>query len=261
MSRRTVDLDFLALQRDGYAVLPGLVRAGELDRFERDIAALGTTLARRRGVDAGMREPIVAVLEAAGAHRAMLFEHIKHLYVLERLSGEIAAALEDAGLFRTIGVPAAWPTLRADLPGERTYTFPLHQDYATTRCATAWRLWVPLRAVDEHHGSMAVVAGSHRGAPYAYVTENTSYPHVAAEEIARRGLRLTNLALPAGDGVIFDPNLVHGSIPNQSQRTKWVLLMHVQDLATFVDPDDADDPLQQFLELTRRQRAAQAKAR
>ena len=260
MTDRIARLDLAALDRDGFAVLPGLVRAGELDRFEREIATLGTALAQRRGIDAGTQEPIAAVLTAAGPHRAMLFDYIKHLYVLERAAAEISAALDAAGLLQGMAVPAAWPTLRADLPGERTYTFPLHQDYTTTRCATAWRLWVPLRAVDDHHGSMAVVTGSHRGGPYPYITENTAYPHVTADEIARRGLQATNLALPAGDGVIFDPRLVHGSIPNQSQRTKWVLLMQVQDLVTFADPDDPQDPMQQFLDLARRLRAAQSKA-
>ena len=261
MNARIDSLELEELDATGYVVLPGLVQPHELERFERDIGVLGESLAQRRKIAVDPAEAIAEVLRRAGPGRAMLFDHIKHLFVLERLASEIAQALEDCGFFHhsRIRVPIAWPTLRADLPGERTYTFPLHQDYNTTRCTTAWRLWVPLRAVDPHHGSMVVVPGSHRQGPWRYVTENTSYPHVDPAEIACSKLETVDLALPAGHGVLFDPRLVHGSIPNGSDRTKWVLLLHLQDMATFVDPDDPADPLQQFLELTRRQRAAQAK--
>jgi ectoine hydroxylase-related dioxygenase (phytanoyl-CoA dioxygenase family) len=72
--------------------------------------------------------------------------------------------------------------------------------------------------------------------------------------LTRRGLKTETLELPAGDGVLFNPWLVHGSVPNRSQRTKWVLLLHVQDLATFVNPDEPRDPVYAFLGLTERAR-------
>jgi ectoine hydroxylase-related dioxygenase (phytanoyl-CoA dioxygenase family) len=259
MNARISSLDFGELDRAGYLVLPCLVRRDELEQFERHLAAAGDALSRRRGLTPASPEPIADVLQAAGRHRALLFDHLKHLHVLTRLASDVAQALEDAGLFRHSGVqvPIVWSTLRADLPGERTYMFPLHQDYATTRCATAWRLWVPLRDVDRHHGTMAVAAASHHGGPYRYVTDNTDYPHIAAEELAARDYPLTELVLPAGDSVLFNPHLVHASVPNLSRRTKWVWLLHLQDLATFVNPDDPRDPLCAFLQLTETLRAAQ----
>ena len=38
-------------------------------------------------------------------------------------------------------------------------------------------------------------------------------------------------------GVVPGGRLAHASVPNRSLRTKWVLLLHVQDLAAFVNPD------------------------
>ncbi|MEX0807183.1 MAG: phytanoyl-CoA dioxygenase family protein [Dongiaceae bacterium] len=245
-------LDFVGLDRDGFAILPGLVAADDLARFEHDIALLGARFARRGGVDPGGDEPLTAALRAAGRHRSMMFDHIKRLYVIERLVGDIGRQLEALGLFRhaAIEVPLLWPTLRADLPGEDIYSFPLHQDYATTRCRTAWRLWVPLRDVDEHFGTMQVAVGSHGGGPYHYITENTDYPHIDDAEVARLGFELRSFALPAGDAVLFDPRLIHGSVTNRSARTKYVMLLHLQDMANFVDPGDPDDPLQPFLALS-----------
>jgi ectoine hydroxylase-related dioxygenase (phytanoyl-CoA dioxygenase family) len=243
------NLDLDQLDRDGFVVLPDVVRPQELAHFERDIAVVGERLAAQRGVERRSDEPIADVLQAAGRRRSMLFDHIKRLFVLERVAVEIGIALEETGLFRRMEAPIVWPTLRADLPGELTYMFPLHQDFATTRCRTAWRLWIPLRAVDRHHGTMEVAPGSHRMGRFPYVAHET-IPAIERCEIERRGLNTQILELPAGSAVIFNPWIVHGSMPNRSQRTKWVLLLQVQDLATFVNPDDPNDPLCQFLELT-----------
>jgi len=188
----------------------------------------------------------------------MLFDHVKKLFCLAQLSMEIATALEQVGFFDRGGmaVPIVWPTLRGDLPGEGTYELPLHQDYATTRCRTAWRMWIPLRDVDGRHGTMEVVPGSHKRGPYRYSNGSVATPSIDRIELAQLGLAPQSLELTAGDGVIFNPWLVHGSVPNRSDRTKWVLLLHIQDLTTFVNPDEPADPLRSFLELTERGRAA-----
>jgi ectoine hydroxylase-related dioxygenase (phytanoyl-CoA dioxygenase family) len=250
-------LDFDRLERDGFVIVPGLVLPEELATFEREIALVGEQLATQRGIERRSGEAIADVLVAAGRHRPMLFDHVKRLFCLARLSVEIGTLLEQAGLFRQAGiaVPIVWPTLRADLPGEGTYELPLHQDYATTRCRMAWRMWIPLRGVDRHHGTMEVISGSHRGAPYPYVQEARGSPSIEPRTLAERGLSAQSLDLSAGDGLIFSPWLVHGSVPNRSARTKWVLLLHVQDLTTFVNPDEPADPVYQFLELTERGRA------
>ena len=259
MSARIIQLDFDSLERDGFAVLTGLVNAQELANFEHEIALVGERLATQRRIERHSDEAIADVLREAGRHRAMLFDHVKRLFSVARLSVAIGTALEQAGLFRraSISVPIVWPTLRADLPGEGTYELPLHQDYATTRCRTAWRMWIPLRDVDVRHGTMEIVPGSHKKGPYPY----SASVAIERRELEQRGLVAQSLELRAGDGVLFSPWLVHGSVPNRSQRTKWVLLLHVQDLAAFVNPDEPGDPLRSFLELTERGHMASVPAR
>jgi hypothetical protein len=262
MTAQIEPVDFNRLATDGFAVLRTLVTAEERARFESDIACIGEALAAQWKVERRTDEAIADVLTAAGPHRAMLFDHIKRLHSLNRLSVRIAEALEDAGLFRHAGikVPIVWPTLRADLPGEATYELPLHQDYATTRCRTAWRAWIPFRAVDPHHGSMEVSPGSHIRRFQYVVDQPGVLPFIDRRELAESGLALRTLELPAGDGVLFNPWLVHGSVANRSNRIKWVLLLHIQDIAAFVNPADPADPVFPFLELTKRNRAARPAA-
>jgi ectoine hydroxylase-related dioxygenase (phytanoyl-CoA dioxygenase family) len=258
MTGRIAHLDFDRLEQDGFAVLENLVHAQELSTFEHDIALVGERLAAQRNIERRSSEAIADVLRAAGPHRAMLFDHVKRLFSVARSSVEIGLALEQAGLFQHSGisVPIVWPTLRADLPGEGTYELPLHQDYATTRCRTAWRMWIPLRDVDRQRGTMEVVPGSHKKGPYTYSGEGSAALSIDRCELAQRGLVAQSLELPAGAGVLFSPWLVHGSVPNRSPRTKWVLLLHVQDLAAFVNPDEPNDPVYPFLELSERGRAS-----
>lgn len=256
-------IDFAQLDHDGYVLLPGLIGESDLTEFERTVDLAGRRLASARGIDVDSQEPLTAVIKAAGRNRTALFDHVKKLWVLERLTGEIGRWLEAEGLFShsKIEVPVFWPTLKADLPGETAYSFPLHQDYATTRSLTAWRLWIPLRPANAERGSMKVAVGSHRRGPFHYVTENTSYPHVAESELARLGLETVTLDVAAGTGVLFDPRIIHGSVPNRSDVTKYVLLLHLQDLATFPNPDDPDEPMRQFLDLTAIKTEAERKNR
>jgi ectoine hydroxylase-related dioxygenase (phytanoyl-CoA dioxygenase family) len=51
------------------------------------------------------------------------------------------------------------------------------------------------------------------------------------------------LTVSAGDGVLFSPFLVHGSVANRSDRVKLVMLVQIQDLSTMFDPDDASDEI------------------
>jgi hypothetical protein len=252
-------LDFEQLERDGFAVLRALVTPEERANFEADIARVADALAAQWNVERRTDETIADVLTAAGPHRTMLFDHIKRLHSVSRLSVRIAETLENAGLFRRsdIKVPIVWPSLRADLPGETSYELPLHQDYATTRCRTAWRAWIPFRDVDHHHGSMEISPGSHVR-KFEYVVDQPGVlPFIHRRELKECGLTLRTLELSAGDGVLFNPWIVHGSIANRSNRVKWVLLLHIQDLAAFVNPSDPADPVFPFLELTKRNRAVQ----
>jgi ectoine hydroxylase len=245
-------IDFAALDRDGYVVLPGLISAADLAEFERCIETAGRRLASARGLEVGGGEPLSAVIKAAGKHRSALFDHVKRLWIVERLTGEIGRWLEAQGLFAhsRIEVPVLWPTLRADLPGESNYTFPPHQDYVTTRSQIAWRLWINLRDANRERGTIQLAPGSHRKGPYNYVTANTDYPHVDADELARHGLEMVAIDAAAGSCVLFDPRVVHGSVANRSSITKYVMLLHLQDLASYPDPSNPDDPMRQFLDLS-----------
>ena len=117
----------------------------------------------------------------------------------------------------------------------------MHQDYGTMRSHKAWRMWIPLRAVNEEYGTMKIVLGSHKLGVVPHDLSDPNYPVV--NEYVYQGLPTHTLDLPAGSGVIFNPLTLHTSIPNRSNRMKYILLIQIQDHSAMVDPDDADDDM------------------
>lgn len=97
-----------------------------------------------------------------------------------------------------------------------------HQDWTYTdeREHRAVLAWIPLVDVDEGSGAMRVVPGSHRwvdgirpgGAPL---------PTDAFQD--RFAERATTVVMRAGQALVYDPALVHGSWPNRVERDRPVL--------------------------------------
>lgn len=254
MSTAAIDTD--SLEARGYIVLRSAVEARLLAEFEATIDALARAQVARTEITPTAAEPLIDLLRIGGEYRKMLFGLLRNLYVLHKMTAAIGERLDAAGFFRwsLMAAPLYWPTLRADLPGEQTYLLDMHQDVKSTRCHTAWRMWVPLRPVDERRGTMKLVPESHALGPLPHdLTDPASY---FVPERHYRGLPVETLSLPAGSAVLMNPLIVHGSVPSQSARMKYVLLIQIQDLATMVDPRDADEPLTQGLHLARLRDAA-----
>ena len=257
MTRLSIDLDELIGR--GYTVIPDVVDENSLTEFESTIELLGRAQAETRQIATRAKEPLIELLSVGGQYRQTLFGLLKNLHIVQKISHVIGERLEDTGFFRwaSLKVPLVWPTLRADLPCEETYMLPMHQDFGSTRCHTAWRLWIPLRRVDEHFGSMRVVARSHTRGILPHDMSDPRHPCVPHTHYSDLPVEL--LRLPAGHAVLFHPLVLHESVANCSDRIKFVLLLHIQDLATMVDPEDPNDELSSFLRLTNEREAARRK--
>ncbi len=256
----TSDLDFEALQSRGFLVLPNLVPQAHLDRFEHEIAVLSEGECRRLGTSpAGDVEPFIHLHRQGGEYWSLLYELLERMFVLNQIATDIGRFLEETEFLRREGieVPLVWPDIRADPPHDSSRLLRIHQDFASTRCHRAWRLWVPLRPADEHYGTMRVFAGTHRLGLLPHRVDDPRYPTVDAEHW--QDAPQETMVLPAGHGVLFHPLLLHESVPNRSNRMKFTLLVQVQDLASVCHPHDPDDPLSEFVSLTAVRRDARAR--
>jgi hypothetical protein len=235
-------VDFEALSCDGFVVLRGIVPEALCARFEADLEVIGRAGLRRRGLPQRAEDAIADLLRVGGAYRQALFANFKHLRVVQDMGHEVVGTLDAGGVLDWLGYEAlvAYPTVRADVPDEERYLLPMHQDYATP-CRRAFRVWATLRPADAGRGSLLVVPGSHKGGLIAHDTSDPARPFVPESAYDRSRTRL--LELDAGDGILFDPLLVHGSVAATNGRMKYNLLVNLWDLTTLADPDDPEDPV------------------
>ena len=251
MRHAPVKVDYESLLRNGFARLESLLPKNLLDEFERVVSHLGETGLRRKGLKPSDGEALSDLLKIGGEYRKRLFLNLKNLRIVHQMGMMVSDRLEASGFLEwaKLDVPVAYPTLRADPPYESKYLLPFHQDYAT-QCRRAWRVWVPLRAANREAGTMLVLPGTHSLGFVEHDTSDPARPVVPESIVAEHESTLIDLS--AGDGIIFNPLLIHASVPATMNRMKYVLLVQIQDLSTLADEDDLDDPLPARLAMTKR---------
>jgi hypothetical protein len=238
-----LDVDTTRLERDGFARLGKVVSQEELDLFEAEIAAFSQAQIAKLGLRPTAAEGFIDVFRRGGAYTERIYKLLERLWALERMSTRIGQELEAAGFLRwaDIRVPLIWPNIRADLPNDSKGLLPVHQDFRSMQCTRAWRLWIALRPANEYLGTMAIYPGTHRGGVIYHNVTDRSKPVIDPAEYA--GVEPVVLDLPAGEGALINPLCLHASVPNRSDRTKFTLLVQVQDYAAVIDPDDETDDL------------------
>jgi ectoine hydroxylase-related dioxygenase (phytanoyl-CoA dioxygenase family) len=83
---------------------------------------------------------------------------------------------------------------------------------------------------------MLVYPGTHKGGPREHNLENPLKPYVESKHYA--GTTGVILKVDKGDGVMMSPLLLHASVPNRSQRTKFTLMVQIQDYNSVLHPND-----------------------
>jgi phytanoyl-CoA dioxygenase PhyH len=224
------------LDERGFTELPSLASEQDLTEFEATIDEFCRAQLKERGITASRQDPFIDVMLADPTYRKYLFPLLPRFHVVQRISAEVGRLLTESGFLKrkNFRAPFIWPYIRADLPDEEEYLLSYHQDINSSLSTKAWRIWLPLRRVDRHHGSMELIVGSHKHGRRAHVggrmpqaiidpSQTPEHLHVCIEA-------------PAGTGVLFYPDVLHRSVINRSSAVKFVLLIQVQDAAELRGP-------------------------
>ena len=229
-------VDERALDEHGFTVLHGLVTAAGLAEFEHVVGEFCDAEIGRRAIRRQHADPFADVMLADEEYRRYLFPLLRRFYIVERISAEIGLRFAESGFLTRRGyrAPLIWPYFRADLPHESAYQLSFHQDVISTESSRAWRIWLPMRDVDRHYGSMELVAGSHKRGWFDHSHDESH--QVAIDEASIPDDRRVCIEVAAGDAVLFHPCIVHRSVPNLSNRVKFVILVQIQDGAELLGP-------------------------
>ena len=142
-----------------------------------------------------------------------------------RESGLAELALSAVGRDATLVFHAGF--LKSSGGGAAT---PFHQDCAFWRYdyPGAVSMWLALDDTDEENGCMALCPGSHVRPllPHRLHQADWVQPGI---DLAAHGLVARPMPMAAGDVLIWDRKMVHGSAANSSQRPRWGVVMVVAD--------------------------------
>jgi hypothetical protein len=257
MSVSHVDIDFKGLEADGYTIVRGLVRLDEIREFEATIERLVQSQLSSLDIAPRHADQFIDVFKVGGRYTDRLYKLMERLFILQRIGVRLGDLLQSSGFYEwaEIDVPLVWPDIRADIPGDNGRLLPVHQDFKSTQCERAWRLWIPLRPSNAETGTMCLYTGTHKLGVVEHNTDNPHQPFV--DEKYYRNAVPEVLDLPAGDAVIMNPLILHASVPNRSHRTKFTLMMQVQDLAAMINPDDTQNRYTMFSKIAAAREASE----
>jgi hypothetical protein len=257
MSASHGEIDFKSLDTDGYTIVHGMVRPDEIQEFEATIERLVCSQLSSLDIAPSHADQFIDVFKVGGQYTDRLYKLMERLFILQRIGVRLGNLLETSGFYEwaKIEVPLVWPDIRADIPGDSDRLLPVHQDFKSTLCERAWRLWIPLRPSNAETGTMCLYTGTHKLGVVEHNTDTPRRPFV--EEKYYRNAVPAVLDLPAGDAVIMNPLILHASVPNRSQRTKFTLMMQVQDLAAMIHPDDKQNRFTTFTKIAASRAAAE----
>ncbi|MAS37407.1 MAG: hypothetical protein CL610_25635 [Anaerolineaceae bacterium] len=112
---------------------------------------------------------------------------------------------------------------------------PWHQDHAYFNLPLDSRIvgvWIPLASVTPENGCMHLLAGAHRAGPHIHFKRRDW--QICDTDIF--GQTCTAVPMAAGDVLLFDAKLPHGTPTNQSHQQRWAVQFHyVSQAVTEVD--------------------------
>lgn len=193
-----------AIQRDGYVVVDDFLAAEQVQRLH------------------DLLDPSIG-----DDHEGLVFSNM--------ITDPEARARVERGIGEVVGPPLlglldryrlAASLFVLKLPGDAGRRI-WHADPALVdeRRFTSISAWCPLTDVDEHNGAFTVIEGSHQEIPIVrggVEIQGLLFPS-EDEVTARCGGTRRPLRMRAGQALLYEHRLAHGSPPNQGDRRRWAV--------------------------------------
>lgn len=232
-----MDEDRQFFEDNGYVVLRDFWQDGELDALQEQLDELGRLI-----VSESFSSVDRSSYEMTAEQQSLLYDRLKYLPALSCMSGSAAVRR----MSRAFGLkhPSLMGccNMRLDKPHDARHLFDWHQDSVyLLGSVNAITVWVPLQDVDLHHGTIQVIAGSHRGGlvPFKRISDKVIAPYVT---MLQRDISMAEtvfeepvtIEAKRGDIVVFKQMLLHRSTANISDQIRWTAQLRITDLS---DPD------------------------
>lgn len=226
----------MTYETDGFKVVEGLIADDLLLDFGIAFDSLVRHKLRGRKHTAPLIDGIRALDELDHDHVHQIHETLRHSSALGRILYDDEVLREVAALLATPMVYLLQHTCRIDPPGDTRVAYGWHQQswYSVYRAAEV-QLWAPVvRRNTREMGTMSIIPGSHRSGQIQHVVrprEGGADEMIVPDEQVDRSAEMF-VEIAPGDAILFHPDLLHRSNPNQSEFYRYSIV------CTYVDPFD-----------------------
>lgn len=117
-----------------------------------------------------------------------------------------------------------YPQIRID-DNKNSFLLPMHQEIFGQMSKNLLTMWCPLTNVSKFNGTLNLIPGSHKNGKLKhqfYTIKGRKYHGIQKEFLENK--KIVSLKLKAGDAVLFDPYLIHGSGKNNSNKIRWTFV-------------------------------------
>jgi len=185
----------------------------ELRTFMRDQAAKMGRVAAGDHLD----DLIRGVMVPGTPERSFVYDSARCLASIRHLEAraEIQSMLRELG----IELPVCFeiPSVRFDFPEESEFLTKAHQDVRSIRSGRCITIWIPLRRVDAHHGTVSLYPKTHRLGLLEFSVGSEENLKVDDAYIEHEAVPIE---ADPGDVVFMNSFVIHKSHPNSSNRIK-----------------------------------------
>lgn len=235
---------------EGYVVLEKAMSLRRIEKLRSEIGMLLSCEAHRYLPESLEREPqcfdewLIPLFHLNNGYRTQLYQLLQCAVSLHEIA--VSEVLQEIAKNLGCFCPSLRNVaLRIDIPHEDRFLQPLHQDMNAMRSENAVNFWIPFQAVTVANGALTLFPQSHKMGPLGY-TERDPSGYFVIEENRLRGLDRTHCTISAGDVLVFDPFLVHGSAPNRSDRIRWTAISRYDNALAMNWMIHGENPFQQL---------------
>ncbi len=220
-------------KENGYAIINNVISKKLISQFNRELKNI---FPNKKNLTKPNKANIFANSYKKNNNRKTYYALMQDMKSVKSITYEIDKTLDHLNVYNRLGFksPSIKNALIVSLPKEKKFDNPLHQDIYNNHSNLFIKIWAPLTEVGIERGSMELFKKSHN---LGFIPPNYDklkyYPEVNNENIKKFESNI--LTFKPGPIVVFNPFILHRSIPNVSEYTRFVIGCDIQDISKIYD--------------------------
>ena len=248
--------DFGEYKNNGYTIIDNVISKKLISQFNKELKSIHPD---KNKLEMSAKNDIFGKFFKKNSNRKTYYALMQDMKSVKSIAYEIDKKLEDLNVYKKLGfkAPSIKNALIVSLPGEKKFDNPLHQDIYNNHSNLFIKIWAPLSEVSVERGSMELFKKSQSlGFVKPKYDKLKYYPEINKKNIDKFESNI--LSFKPGPVVIFNPLILHRSVPNNSDKTRFVIGCDIQDISQIYDLKESSI-YRKMLDITKKRKTIRKK--